>query len=124
MENAYELLQEARAYMARRRDLQALPLLQRAKKLEPRKGSILEALGIAYYNCGRPRDARREFEEALDVDPTNHYARFGLGCCLYREGFLRLAIGQMKLAAVMAPDVDLYNETLRRYRRELEKGRG
>lgn len=120
-ENAYRLLQEARWLLGNSQPDRAASLLERAKALEPRRGSILEALGTAYYNSGRPEMALKEFEEALEVDPTNHFARYGLGRCLYRAGKLKLAIGQMKLAAVMAPGVDLYQETLRRLLLELER---
>ncbi|WP_287154833.1 tetratricopeptide repeat protein [Candidatus Solincola tengchongensis] len=120
-ENAYHLLQEARWLLGNSQPDRAASLLEKAKALEPGRGSILEALGTAYYNSGRPDRALREFEEALEVDPTNHFARYGLGRCLYRTGKLRMAIGQMKLAAVMAPGVELYRETLRRFQRELER---
>ncbi len=118
-ENAYDLLQEARKLLGQRKPAQAACLLERAKAMEPHRGSIIEALGIAYYNSGRHEQASREFEEALEIDPTNHYARFGLGRCLHRAGQLRLAIGQVKLAAAMAPEMELYGETLRRLQREL-----
>jgi tetratricopeptide (TPR) repeat protein len=119
-EDAYELFREARLLMRERQPDLAISLLQRAKALEPRRGSILEALGIAYYNCGNYDDAMREFEEALEVDPTNHYARYGLSRCLHRKGMLKMAIGQAKLAAVMAPEVEMYEEALKRYQRELD----
>ena len=119
-ENAYDLYQEARELLRERRPDMAVSLLERAKVLEPRRGSILETLGIAYYNSGRHELALREFEEALEVDPTNHYARYGLSRCLHRKGLLRLAIGQARLAAVMAPEVEMYGEALRRYQRELD----
>lgn len=123
-ESAYYLLQEARRFLGNRQPGKAAPLLERAKALEPRRGSILEALGTAYFNSGQTEKALREFEEALEVDPTNHFARFGLGRCLHRTGRLHMAIGQVKLAAVMAPGVELYRETLRRLQRELERKGG
>lgn len=123
-EGAYELLQEARRLLSQRKAAQAALLLEKAKVLEPRRGSIVEALGIAYYNSGRHEQACREFEEALEIDPTNHYARFGLGRCLQRVGRLQQAIGQLKLAAAMAPEMELYGETLRRLQRELGAGGG
>ena len=123
-DNAYELFQEARLYLQRRRPEIAAPLLERAKALEPRRGSILEALGIAYYNSGNHEGAMREFEEALEVDPTNHYARYGLSRCLYRRGMLQMAIGQAKLAMVMAPEIEMYGEALESYQRKLVAGRG
>jgi Flp pilus assembly protein TadD len=124
MTEAYELFQEGKRLIGRRRPREAVDLLRRAKELEPRRGSILEALGIAYFNSGQTSLASREFEEALEVDPTNHFARYGLGCCLYRQGRLAEAVGQMKLALAMAPHVELYSETLRRYQRDLERESG
>ncbi len=119
-DSAYDLLLSARVLLEERKPGAAAPLLEKAKRLEPGRGSILESLGIAYYNCGRHEEAQHEFEEALEVDPTNHYARFALSRCLYRRGMIRLAIGQAKLAAVMAPEMDIYGEALRDYERELE----
>jgi tetratricopeptide (TPR) repeat protein len=124
--SAYELFQEARELLRDRKADEAVDLLERVKRLEPGRGSVLETLGIAYYNCGRHLSARREFEEALEVDPTNHFARYGLSRCLFRGGDVKQAIGQVKMAAVMAPEVDMYGEALRRYRRKLREqgGRG
>ena len=121
-DSAYDLFQEARELMQERRSAAAVSLLERAKELEPGRGSILEALGIAYYNSGRPELAMQEFEEALEVDPTNHYARYGFSRCLYRVGLLQRAIGQVKLALVMAPETEIYEEALRRYQGELDAG--
>ncbi len=121
MTKAYDLFQEGKKLIDDRRPHEAVDLLRKAKELEPGRGSIIEALGIAYYNSGQTALAHREFEEALEVDPTNHFARFGLGCCLYRQGRLTEAVGQVKLALAMAPHVDLYSETLRRYQRDLDR---
>lgn len=119
-DNAYDLLREAQGLLQERNAKAAVSLLERAKALEPRRGSILETLGIAYYNSGHHEAARREFEEALEVDPTNHYARYGLSRCLFREGMLHKAIGQVKMAVVMAPEVEMYDEALQRYHHGLE----
>lgn len=118
-EDAYDLFQEAQVLLDKRCPAHAASLLEKAKVLEPGRGSILESLGIAYYNCGNHEGAMREFEAALEVDPTNHYARYGLSKCLYRKGKLHKAIGQVKLAAVMAPEVEAYDQALRRYQWEL-----
>jgi len=118
-DSAYELLRQARQLIDSRCPDQAAPLLEKAKALEPKRGSILETLGIAYYNSGDHQGAKKEFEEALDVDPTNHYARYGLSRCLHKQGLLHKAIGQAKLAAVMAPEIEMYDEALQRYQWEL-----
>ena len=114
-EEAYELFQQARELLRERRHIEAVSLLEQVKRLEPGRGSVLETLGIAYYNSGRPRLAMREFEEALEIDPSNHFARYGLSRCLFRGGMTEKAIGQVKLAVVMAPEVEMYGEALRRY---------
>jgi tetratricopeptide (TPR) repeat protein len=123
-EEAYELFQEAKELIRERKHREAISLLERVKKLEPGRGSVLETLGIAYYNSGSHRMAMHEFEEALEIDPTNHFARYGLSRCLYRGGMIQQAIGQAKLAAIMAPEEDLYTEALRRYDNATGKRRG
>ena len=61
-ESAYELLQRGQALLERRHYAQAAIVLERADRLEPRRGSILEALGRAYFNSGQAERARGAFE--------------------------------------------------------------
>ena len=51
-EGAYALLQRAHALLHARHHAQAAVVLERARQLEPSRGSIMEALGRAYYNSG------------------------------------------------------------------------
>ena len=113
---AYELLLEGRRLMELRDHRAAVPLLELAKLLQPNKGSILEALGQAYFNNREPGKAKAEFEEALELDPTNHWAHYCLSLCLNRLGRLSEAVGHLKLAVVMEPSNESYRETLRRFR--------
>ncbi len=115
-DGAYELLQEGRKLMALRQDRAAVPLLELAKLLQPGKSSILEALGQAYFNNNQPGQSRVQFEEALILDPTNHWAHYCLSLCLGRSGSLSEAVGHLKLAVVMEPSNESYRETLRRFR--------
>ncbi len=115
-EGAYELLQEGRRLIQRGENIAAVPLLELAKHLEPRKGSILEALGQAYFNSYRPERASLQFVEALELDPTNHWAHYCLSCCLSLSGRLAEAIGHLKMAVAMEPANESYRETLRRFR--------
>ena len=64
----------------------AVVALERARDLEPDKGSIREALARAYFRSQRVDAARVEFEKVLELDPVNDYAHFGLGMCLLRKG--------------------------------------
>ena len=72
-------------------------VLERAARLEPGKGSILEALGRAYFNSAQPERARATFEALLEVDPSSHYGHFALGQSLKRLG--RVARGAHPPAA-------------------------
>ena len=73
-ESAYSLYQRGAELLARRHHAQAAIVLERAARLEPRKGSILEALGRAYYNSGQHERARETFEALLEVDPSAPFA--------------------------------------------------
>jgi tetratricopeptide (TPR) repeat protein len=91
----------------------AIVSLERAREIEPEKGSIREALARAYFQTGRIRQAREEFEKVIDLDPVNDYAHFGLGLCLLRAGDKDTARGHLKLAVIMRPDNEDYEQALR-----------
>src|SRR6185436_19211411 len=70
-ESAYELLQRGQDLLDRRHFAQAAIVLERADRLEPGKGSIIEALGRAYFNSGQTERARSAFAALLEVDPSS-----------------------------------------------------
>lgn len=90
----------------------AVVALERARELEPDKGSVRETLGRAYFRTGRFGAAGAEFAKAVEIDPVNDYAHFGLGLCLLREGDRAAARGHLRLATVMRPEVDAYRDAL------------
>ena len=77
--------------------------LERARDLEPDKGSIRETLARAYFRSGRFPAAAAEFGRAVDLDPVNDYAHFGLGLSLLRVGERDRARRHLKLAVAMRP---------------------
>jgi tetratricopeptide (TPR) repeat protein len=113
-ESAYDLLQRGQALLDRRHFAQAAIVLERADRLEPGKGSILEALGRAYFNSGQAEAARATFEALLDVDPSSHYGHFALGQSLKRLGRRSEAGTHLRLAVALSPDTTLYREALAR----------
>jgi Flp pilus assembly protein TadD len=113
-ESAYELLQRGHALLKRRHYPQAAIVLERAARLEPGKGSILEALGRAYYNSGQHERSRETFTELLEVDPSAHYAHYALGQSLKQLGRRKEARTHLRLAVALSPASKLYAGALKR----------
>jgi tetratricopeptide (TPR) repeat protein len=89
-------------------------VLERARQLAPGLGSVSELLARAYYASGRFAAARDQFAEAVERNPTNDYAHFGLALCLLRTGEPKLAVGHLRLALAMRPGVAEYQRALAR----------
>ncbi len=110
----YDLFSRGMALLAQGEPHQAAVLLTRAKLYEPEKASIREGLGRAQFMAGRMAHARREFAKAVQLDPANDYAHFGLALACERTGQRMRAIGHLKLARALRPDVEHYERALRR----------
>ena len=95
---AYDAFQRGTELLAIREYRQAAIALERAKRLEPDKGSIREALGRAYLSSRAYGRAAEEFGAAVELHPTDHYAHFGLARALDRLGDARGAARHYKLA--------------------------
>jgi tetratricopeptide (TPR) repeat protein len=115
-ESAYDLLQRGQALLEGRHFAQAAIVLERADRQEPAKGSILEALGRAYFNSGQPERARATFEALLDIDPSSHYAHYAIGQSLKRLGRTDQARTHLRLAVALSPSNTLYIGALARLR--------
>jgi len=113
-ESTYALYQRGTALLDQAHYFQAAIVLEHARDHEPDKASIREALARAYYSSGRPDRAREEFEAALEIEPANDYAHFGLALCLERSGDIAGARGHAKLAVVMRPEDENYRRALER----------
>jgi tetratricopeptide (TPR) repeat protein len=113
-ESAYDLLQRGQALLERRHFAQAAIVLQRADRLEPGRGSIIEALGRAYFNSGQSERARETFVALLEVDPSSHYGHYALGQSLKRLGRRKEAGTHLRLAVALSPSTSLYRDALDR----------
>jgi Flp pilus assembly protein TadD len=113
-ESAYELLQRGNALSRSRHHAQAAIVLERAARLEPGKGSILEPLGRAYHHSGQFDRARATFEQLLEVDPSAHWAHFALATSLGKLGRTAEARTHLRLAVALCPTSDLYRQALGR----------
>jgi Flp pilus assembly protein TadD len=116
-ESTYELLRRGLELNSRRHHAQAAIVLERADRQEPRKGSILEPLGRAYYNSGQHDRARAVAEALLEIDPSNGYGHFVLGQSLKQLGRRAEARTHLRLAVALEPGSDLYAQALARLER-------
>src|SRR3954453_7117701 len=113
MSETYDLFQQGRRHLARGMAAQATVPLEKAKRLEPAKASIREALGIAYFRLARWRDAQGEFRTIVEeLSPTAHYAHYALGRALERLGKTSEANGHYKLASSMKPSSETYSSRI------------
>ncbi|MDZ7838603.1 MAG: tetratricopeptide repeat protein [Actinomycetota bacterium] len=86
--------------------------LEKAKRQQPHKASIREALATAYYNSGFYSSAKKNFEKALQIDASNDFAYYGLGLSMAKLGDIKKARGQLKMAMVMNPECEQYKKAL------------
>ena len=91
---------------------QATVALEKAKRLEPEKASIREALGIAYFRISRWQEAEAEFRAVLELSPTDDYAHYALGRVLEKQGREAEANGHYKLASSLRPSSKQYRERI------------
>lgn len=102
--SAYELFKKGSELLDSGDFMAASVPLERARYLEPDKGSIREALGRAYYRSARFDKAAEEFAALVERYPVNDYAHFCLGRSLEKTGRKAEARRHAALAAHMRPD--------------------
>jgi Flp pilus assembly protein TadD len=112
MSETYDLFQKGREHMAAGMNAQATVSLEKAKRREPEKTSIREALGIAYFRIRRFAEAEQEFRDILELRPVDHYAHFALGRCLEKQGKPQEAVSHYKMATFFRPQSKEYRKAL------------
>ena len=109
MSDAYHHFREGQKRLRKGMTAQATVPLEKAKKLEPGKASIREALGIAYFRLQRWQEAEAEFRTIVEeLEPTDDYAHYALGRSLEQQGRQAEANGHYKLARSMKPGSETY----------------
>ncbi len=111
-ETTYDLYRQGRDHLNAGRSAQATVALEKAKRREPEKASIREALGIAYFRIRRFAEAEREFRAMLELKPVDDYAHFALGRCLTKQGRADEAVGHLRLATFFRPESHEYRTAL------------
>jgi Flp pilus assembly protein TadD len=113
MSETFDLFQQGRAHLKGGRAAQATVALEKAKRREPEKASIREALGIAYFRIHRYEEAASEFRKMLELAPVDDYAHYALGRCLEKQGRQAEANGHYKLASSLRPGQADYESRIR-----------
>jgi Flp pilus assembly protein TadD len=112
MSDTYNLFQQGRTHLREGMAAQATVPLEKAKRREPEKASIREALGIAYFRIHRYEEAESEFRKLLELAPDD-YGHYALGRCLEKQGRQTEAQGHYKLASSLRPASKHYSSRIR-----------
>jgi Flp pilus assembly protein TadD len=113
MSDTYDLFQQGRDHLRKGMAAQATVSLEKAKRREPNKASIREALGIAYFRIRRWEEAEAEFRAVLELSPADDYAHYALGRTLEKQGKAAEANGHYKLASSLNPESKHYSSRIR-----------
>jgi len=101
--DTYDLFQQGRDHLRGGRPSQAAVALEKAKRREPEKASIREALGIAYFRVRRWEQAEVEFRKLVELAPVDPFAHRALARTLDRLGRPDDAAQHHALARVLQP---------------------
>ncbi|HEX7660121.1 MAG TPA: tetratricopeptide repeat protein [Pseudonocardiaceae bacterium] len=111
----FESFRRAERLLAQRRPLEALRELAAVIEAAPDAPSVHLLAGRAYLSSAQLHRAEWSFARVLEIDPTDHYARFALGRTLQRQGRLTEAQAQLRLAVAMYSRPE-YHEALNEIR--------
>lgn len=103
LNETYDLFQQGRDHLRAGRASQAAVALGKAKRREPEKASIREALGIAYFRVSRWSDAEAEFRKLVELSPVDPFAHRALARTLDRLGRPEDAAQHHALARILDP---------------------
>ncbi|SES11114.1 tetratricopeptide repeat protein [Actinokineospora terrae] len=107
----FAAFRHAESLVAQRRPLDALAALAPVLEAEPDAPSVHLLAGRAYLGSAQLRRAEQAFLRVLELDPSDHYARFALGKTLQRQSRLTEAQTQLRMAVAMNP-LPEYQEAL------------
>ncbi|MFE9743537.1 tetratricopeptide repeat protein [Actinosynnema sp. NPDC091369] len=110
-DSTFEAFRRAEALLADRRPLEALRELRVVLEAAPDQVGVQLLAGRAYLGSAQLKRAEAAFRKVLELDPSDHYARFALGRTLQRQSRLTEALTQLRIAAAMNPSPE-YQEAL------------
>lgn len=120
-EDIFESFRRAESLLAQRKPLDALKALSPVLDSQPDHASVHLLAGRAYLDSAQLNRAEQAFIRVIEIDPTDHYARFALGKALQRQSRLAEAQTQLRIAAAMDPRPE-YQEALGEVRARIAVG--
>jgi len=110
-DSTFEAFRRAEALLSERRPLEALRELRTVLDAAPDVPSVQLLAGRAYLGSAQLQRAEEAFRKVLDIDPSDHYARFALGKTLQRQSRMSEALAQLRMAVAMNPSPE-YQEAM------------
>ena len=117
----FESFRRAETLLSQRRPLDAVQALLPVLAAQPDDASVHLLAGRAFLDSAQLRRAEAAFTRVLEIDPSDHYARFALGKALQRQGRLVESLAQLRMAAAMDPRPE-YQEALGEVRARIALG--
>ncbi len=98
-----------------------LKLIEKAVKLKPEDGYIVDSLGWAHFRLGNYTKAAEQLERAVELRPSDPILNDHLGDALWRIGRIREARYQWKLSLTLKPEPENERKTRIKLRDGLPK---
>lgn len=115
-----ERLRVAELHLDMRDPQAAAEILEPLAQSEPASASVQLLLGRAYFAQARLGRAEQSFSRAVELDPSDHWARYLLGRSLERQSRLEEARAQFRLAGALHERPD-YGEALDRVEAQIAR---
>ena len=96
----------------------AVSWFERALALDPGYAPLHVRFAETLESLGRWSDARRHFQRAKELEPTDHLAHFGLGRLSLRDQSPTAAVAELERAYQLSPDTQSIVVTLARAYRQ------
>lgn len=88
--------------------------IEKAVRLRPSSGQIVDSLGWAEYRIGRYKDAVKTLERATSLEPGDPTINAHLGDAYAKVGRLREAVYQWEKALMLSPDKELEGDLIQK----------
>ena len=110
------------SWVDRKMQLQrGLTFIEKAVKLKPEDGYIVDSLGWAHFRLGNYSKAAEQLERAVELRPSDPILNDHLGDALWRVGRIREARYQWELSLTLKPEPDNERKTREKLRNGLPK---